>query len=166
MLKDGKFFRRKKELREDQLHEIEDSFELFDKDGTGVIDTDELWVALRALGSEPKKSEIKALVGEVDVDGTGQIDFDGYLKIILNKLAERPSKIDIEKAFRLFDGGAKGEVCAADLRRIADQIGEQISDEEIAEMIKEADSSGTGAVNLDEFIKIVTSYAQHYDGEK
>eukprot|EP00967_Tisochrysis_lutea_P026512 scaffold30599_cov23-Tisochrysis_lutea.AAC.3 len=89
-----------------------------------------------------------------------------YLKIILNKLAERPSKIDIEKAFRLFDGGAKGEVCAADLRRIADQIGEQISDEEIAEMIKEADSSGTGAVNLDEFIKIVTSYAQHYDGEK
>ena len=55
----------------------QDSFELFDKDGTGVIDTDELWVALRALGSEPKKSEIKALVGEVDVDGTGQIDFDG-----------------------------------------------------------------------------------------
>eukprot|EP00967_Tisochrysis_lutea_P026511 scaffold30599_cov23-Tisochrysis_lutea.AAC.2 len=56
---------------------LADSFELFDKDGTGVIDTDELWVALRALGSEPKKSEIKALVGEVDVDGTGQIDFDG-----------------------------------------------------------------------------------------
>jgi Ca2+-binding EF-hand superfamily protein len=55
----------------------QDSFELFDKDGTGVIDTEELWVVLRALGSEPKKSEIKALVGEVDKDGAGQIDFDG-----------------------------------------------------------------------------------------
>ena len=25
--------------------------------------------------------------------------------------------------------------------------------------------SGTGAVNQDEFLKIVTNYAQHYDGE-
>jgi len=55
---------------------------------------------------------------------------------------------------------------APDLRRIADQIGEQISDEEIGEMIAEADPSGTGAVHLDEFLKIVTLYAQHYDGEK
>jgi len=55
----------------------QDSFDLFDKDGTGVIDTEELWVVLRALGSEPKKAEIKALVGEVDSEGAGQIDFDG-----------------------------------------------------------------------------------------
>jgi len=121
---------------------------------------------LRALGSEPKKSEIKALVGEVDKDGAGQIDFDGYLKILLNKLVERPTRPAIEKAFRLFDFGAKGVVDAADLRRIADQIGEQISDEEIGEMITEANQSKTGSVDLDEFFKIVTSYAQHYDGDK
>jgi Ca2+-binding EF-hand superfamily protein len=72
----------------------------------------------------------------------------------------------MEKAFRLFDSGAKGVVSAADLRRIADQIGEQISDEEIGEMIMEANQSGTGSVDLDEFVNIVTSYAQHYDGKK
>jgi centrin-1 len=42
-----------------------------------VIDTEELLVVLRALGSEPKKAEIKTLVGDVDKDGTGQVDFDG-----------------------------------------------------------------------------------------
>ena len=57
------------------LHQ--DSFDLFDKDGTGVIETESLLVVLRALGSEPKKSEIKALVGEVDKEATGQIGFDG-----------------------------------------------------------------------------------------
>eukprot|EP00962_Isochrysis_galbana_P007034 scaffold1896_cov121-Isochrysis_galbana.AAC.1 len=89
-----------------------------------------------------------------------------YLKILLNKLVERPTRPAIEKAFRLFDFGAKGVVDAADLRRIADQIGEQISDEEIGEMITEANQSKTGSVDLDEFFKIVTSYAQHYDGDK
>ena len=51
----GKFYRRKKELNEDQLNEIQDSFDLFDKDGTGTIDTEDLWVVMRALGCEPKK---------------------------------------------------------------------------------------------------------------
>ena len=52
----GKFYRRKKELNEDQLNEIQDSFDLFDKDGTGTIDTEDLWVVMRALGCEPKKA--------------------------------------------------------------------------------------------------------------
>ena len=52
----GKFYRRKKELKEDQLNEIQDSFDLFDKDGTGTIDAEDLWVVMRALGCEPKKA--------------------------------------------------------------------------------------------------------------
>ena len=51
----GRFYRRKKELREDQLNEIQDSFDLFDKDGTGTIDAEDLWVVMRALGCEPRK---------------------------------------------------------------------------------------------------------------
>ena len=42
----------------------------------------------------------------------------------------------------------------------------QIEDAELREMIAEADHSGTGDVGQEDFIKIVTSYAQHYDGEK
>ncbi len=89
-----------------------------------------------------------------------------YLKILLNKLAERPTTAELQKAFRLFDAGSKGVVRAEDLRRMASDIGEQISDAEIGEMIAEADSTGTGSVNPADFKKIVTSYAQHYDGEK
>jgi Ca2+-binding EF-hand superfamily protein len=62
--------------------------------------------------------------------------------------------------------GSKKHVDVADLRRIADQIGEQIADDELEEMVKMADRSGTGQVSQDDFFKIVTSYAVHYDGEK
>ena len=162
----GKFFRRKKELREDQLNEIQDSFDLFDKDGTGTIDAEDLWVVMRALGCEPRKEDIKKLVGEVDKEGTGQVDFDGYLQIVLNKMAEKPSDDDILKAFRLFDAEGKNAIGVDDLRRVALQIGEQITDEELGEMISEADHQGRGDVDQEDFIKIITSYAQHYDGER
>ena len=121
---------------------------------------------MRALGHEPQPSELKKLVQEVDPDNTGQLDFDGYLNIILNKMAERPSELDLQKAFRLFDPAGKRRIDFADLKRIVGQIGESIEDEEIEDMIKEADHSGTGEVNQEDFFKIVTSYAQHYDGER
>ena len=41
-----------------------------------------------------------------------------------------------------------------------------IEDGELEEMIKEADHSGTGEVGQDDFVKIITAYAHHYDGEK
>ena len=59
-----------------------------------------------------------------------------------------------------------------DLKRIAGQIGEQIEDDEIMDMIRLADNSKgpngepLGVVNQEDFFKIVTSYAQHYDGER
>jgi len=167
--KQGKFYRRKKELSDDQLNEIQDSFELFnkdEKDGAGTIDAEELLVVMRALGHEPSQADLKKQVAEVDKDNTGQLDFDGYLNIILNKMAERPSHDDLLKAFRLFDQGGKRKIDFDDLKRIAGQIGEPIEDGELHEMITEADHSGTGAVGQDDFVKIVTAYAHHYDGEK
>lgn len=48
-------------------------------------------------------------------------------------------------------------VTAADLRRIAASIGNlEITDEELEEMINEADQSGTGDVNYKEFKAIIT----------
>ena len=49
----------KPELTEEQKQEIREAFDLFDTDGSGTIDAKELKVAMRALGFEPKKEEIK-----------------------------------------------------------------------------------------------------------
>lgn len=45
----------RQELTEKQKKDIKEAFDLFDGDGSGVIDIKELKVALRALGFEPKK---------------------------------------------------------------------------------------------------------------
>lgn len=54
------------ELTEEQKHEIREAFDLFDADGSGKIDAKELKVAMRALGFEPKREELKRMIAEVD----------------------------------------------------------------------------------------------------
>lgn len=43
-------------------------------------------VAMRALGFEPKKEEIKKMIGEVDKDGTGKISFVDFLAVMTQKM--------------------------------------------------------------------------------
>lgn len=43
-------------------------------------------VAMRALGFEPKKEEIKKMIADVDKDGTGKISFDDFLAIMSQKM--------------------------------------------------------------------------------
>jgi len=50
----------------DQKQEIREAFDLFDTDGSGTIDVKELKVAMRALGFEPKKEEIKKMIADID----------------------------------------------------------------------------------------------------
>ena len=52
----------------------------------GKIDAKELKVAMRALGFEPKKEEIKKLISEIDKDGSGKIDFSEFLALMTAKM--------------------------------------------------------------------------------
>ena len=54
--------KKRTELTEEQKQEIKEAFDLFDTDGSGNIDQKELKVAMRALGFEPKREEIKKLI--------------------------------------------------------------------------------------------------------
>merc|ERR1711985_172191 len=62
-------------LTQDQVEEIKEAFDLFDTDGSGSIDVNELKVAMKALGMDAKSEEIRKLINDIDSDGDGTIDF-------------------------------------------------------------------------------------------
>lgn len=87
----------RQELTEKQKKDIKEAFDLFDADGSGVIDIKELKVALRALGFEPKKDEIKRLISEIsteqkDKENTNSIDYTEFLQIMTAKMNEKESE--------------------------------------------------------------------------
>lgn len=145
----------KPELTEEQKQEIREAFDLFDTDGTGTIDVKELKVAMRALGFEPKKEEMKKMISDIDKDGSGTIDFEDFLALMTQKMSEKDSKEEIMKAFRLFDDDGTGKISFKNLKRVAKELGENLTDEELQEMIDEADRDGDGEINEQEFLRIM-----------
>ena len=86
-------------LNQEQLRDLQTSFDIFDKDGTGNIDIKDLKVILRALGFEPQEDEIKKLLSTInrsDEDDSNNkgfssntIDWSEFLEIMKNKLVRK-----------------------------------------------------------------------------
>jgi centrin-1 len=74
------------ELTEEQRQEIKEAFDLFDSEGRGAIDAKELKVAMRALGFEPKKEEVKKILSDLDKHGEGAIKFEDFMDIMTMKV--------------------------------------------------------------------------------
>ena len=70
-------------------------------------------------------------------------------------MAERDPREEILKAFKLFDDDNTGKISLKNLKRVARELGETMSEEELQEMIDEADRDGDGEISEEEFIRIM-----------
>merc|ERR1719164_33814 len=148
------------ELSEQQRSEIRQAFDLFDTEGQGVIDGNALKVVLRALGFEPRKEEVKAMIDGVatnsnGAESTGTIDFNEFLELLLVKMSEKDTKEDAMRAFRQFDLDHQGRISFANLQAVARELAETMTHEEISEMISAADLDKDGYVNEEEFLRMI-----------
>ena len=88
-------------------------------------------------------------------DGSGVIDYPEFLDMMSAKMQERDPKEEMMKAFRLFDDDETGKISFKNLKRVAKELGENMTDDEIAEMIEEADRDGDGEIGEEEFMRIM-----------
>uniref|UniRef100_A0A8V0Z225 Calmodulin 1 (phosphorylase kinase, delta) n=1 Tax=Gallus gallus TaxID=9031 RepID=A0A8V0Z225_CHICK len=138
------------QLTEEQIAEFKEAFSLFDKDGDGTITTKELGTVMRSLGQNPTEAELQDMINEVDADGNGTIDFPEFLTMMARKMKDTDSEEEIREAFRVFDKDGNGYISAAELRHVMTNLGEKLTDEEVDEMIREADIDGDGQVNYED----------------
>lgn len=95
------------------------------------------------------------MIADVDKEGSGKLSYDDFLTLMSVKMAEKDSKEEIMKAFRLFDDDETGRISFKNLKRVAKELGENLTDEELQEMIDEADRDGDGEINEEEFLRIM-----------
>merc|ERR1712006_39040 len=118
----------------DQVEEIKEAFDLFDTDGSGSIDVNELKVAMKALGMDAKSEEIRKLINDIDSDGDGTIDFDEFLAMMTARKQGEDTREDLLKVFKLFDDDKTGTVSFKNLKRVCQELGENMTDDELKEM--------------------------------
>jgi Ca2+-binding EF-hand superfamily protein len=146
-------------LSQDEVDEIRQAFDLFDTNGSGKIDPKELKAAMQSLGFDSKNPTIFQLIAELDTPDAakrGGIDFDSFVEAINNKLGDKETKEGIRRIFDLFIDDPNSEtITLSALRRIARELGEQMSNDELKDMLERASSNGT-ELTFEEFYDIMT----------
>ena len=138
------------------VQEIKAAFDLFDSDQGGSVDTKELKAAMTSLGFESKNGSIFQMISDLDSDGNGNIDFPEWLALMTTKIGDKNSRANYSKVFAMYDDEKTGFLSAKNLRRVAEQLGETITEQEIQELIARADLDQDGLVSEEEFYALMT----------
>ncbi|KAK3097154.1 hypothetical protein FSP39_006899 [Pinctada imbricata] len=129
--------------------EFKEAFSLFDKEGDGTITTKELGTVMRSLGQNPSETELQSMINEVDADGNGTIDFPEFLSMMNSKMKDTDAEGEVKEAFSVFDKDGSGFISASELKHVMTNLGEKLTDEEVEEMMREADVDKDGRVNYE-----------------
>ena len=142
-------------IDDDNMEELKEAFTLFDTNHSGAIDARELKAAMRALGLEVTKAQCSAMFREVDKDPETDLDFNDFCKIMAPRLKKADTRDEVMKVYMLFDADKQGFITHRELRKMADDCGETLTDAELHEMIAEADRTGDGKITFDEFFRVM-----------
>ncbi|VDO05777.1 unnamed protein product [Rodentolepis nana] len=138
-------------LTPEQIAEFRESFQLFDKNGDGVISMAELGSVMRSVGQYATDEELKKMIKEVDTDGNGLIDFNEFIGLMTMRAIKSSSEDSLMPAFRVFDRDGNGYITLSELRN----LGENLTVEQVEEMIREADVDGDGQIDYQEFVRMM-----------
>lgn len=137
---------------------------MFDKDGDGTIDSEELASVLQVLGMNPTKEELDIMLDSVDADHNGVIDLDEFIDVMRGHLHNGPhdgaptADDELREAFSIFDKDGNGFISPDELKSALLNLGEKMDDNEVRAMIAAADRDGNGQIDYEEFIAMMRSW--------
>ena len=80
-----------------------------------------------------------------------------FFTMMARKMKDTDSEEETGEALQVFDKDSNGYIHVAELCHVVTNLGEKLMDEEVDEMIREADIVGDGHVNYEEFVQIMTA---------
>uniref|UniRef100_T1GQB5 EF-hand domain-containing protein n=1 Tax=Megaselia scalaris TaxID=36166 RepID=T1GQB5_MEGSC len=127
------------ELGKEQIELLKNAFNAFDQEKKGYIDTVMVGAILGMLGHPLDDDMLAEIIAEVDEDGNAEA-----------------MQQELKEAFRLYDKEGNGYITTAVLREILKELDDKITNEDLDMMIEEIDSDGSGTVDFDEFMEVMT----------
>lgn len=143
-------------LSVDQITELRGTFAMFDRDGDGNITLAELTEALRALGQNVAREDVRQMVEEADLDANGVVDFPEFLALVANRLNDaEETENDLVESFKFYDLNNTGYISATNLMYAMAKLGCRLTPEEADEMIREADLDMDGKLSYRDFRRVM-----------
>ncbi|KAJ3643227.1 hypothetical protein Zmor_025951 [Zophobas morio] len=147
------------ELSKDQIALLRKAFDTFDVEKKGSIGTVMVGTILSMLGVQTTEQILDEIIAEVDADGSGELEFEEFITLASRFMAEEDAEAmqsELKEAFRLYDKEGNGYITTATLKEILRELDNNLSDEELDGIITEIDTDGSGTVDYDEFMEVMT----------
>lgn len=96
------------------------------------------------------------MIKDVLEEGRDQMDFNEFLDLMTARVSNKDTREDLKKVFNLFDDEKSGYISIKNLKRVIRDLGENIDEHELQEMIEKADTDNDGQVSEEEFYNIMT----------
>jgi calmodulin len=112
---------------------------------------------MRSLGLNPTNKEITDLIAEVDKNGNQRLDFQEFVTFMSKHWHERDQEAELREAFRLFDRDNSGYITINELKQVMLNMGEKLNQEELEDMMREADVNRDGKLDYQEFVQKLLS---------
>ena len=140
-------------LSKNEILKLKEAFDLFDINGEGIIEINELKKNLNDLGIMSKNGEIYRLA-ENEIKG---IDFEKFVELFGAKPACRNEE-EAKKLYTVFlgDYDISKKLSINDLIRVAKELELELAEDEIEEMIRSLNTENPECISFEEFYKIMS----------
>ena len=139
--------------------EIKDTFELFDANGDGRINAREIRGAMQSIGFDEKNPTVYEVMTELDNPrnkNSGGATFNDFCQTVNYRVPEKETTEDLRKVFNLFlDDPNSNTTSLESIKRVADELGENIEELELNAMLNKASKAGA-KLTFDDFVAIMT----------
>ncbi|XP_015602338.1 troponin C [Cephus cinctus] len=148
------------DLSKEQIAHLKMAFDAFDHEKKGCISTDMIGTILGMLGHELMEDTLTEIIAEVDTAGTGELRFEEFCMLASRFLEEdqdtEAMEQELREAFRLYDKEGNGYITTDVFRDILHELDDKLSPEELDMMIEEIDADGSGTLDFEEFMEVMT----------
>ncbi|CAF3827561.1 unnamed protein product [Rotaria magnacalcarata] len=148
----------------EELEELREAFRVFDQNGDGSITLSELRIVLDQMGLDPSEEELQDMIREVDADQSGSISFVEFVDMVKKAVdTNKNSREELFRAFQVFGSDKYFDernidevfsgypmiiiiiiIIIIEKESILQATGDRPTDEDVLEMIAEADIDGDG----------------------
>ncbi|EFA07895.2 troponin C [Tribolium castaneum] len=146
-------------LDKEKVKLLKRAFSMFDSSKTGSIEKEKVRTILTTLGQTYDEKQLDTLLDGEDPEGTGYLNFDSFCKVAANFLDNEDDEVlqkELKEAFRLYDKQGNGYIPTSSLREILVALDDQLTNDQLNEMIAEIDTDSSGTVDFEEFIEMMT----------
>uniref|UniRef100_A0A1L8E5Q0 Putative troponin c isoform 1 n=1 Tax=Nyssomyia neivai TaxID=330878 RepID=A0A1L8E5Q0_9DIPT len=146
------------ELDEEQMKILTNAFKAFDTENHVL--TQDIGTILEMLGHKLDDQSLKTLIRAHDPKQTGKLNFEKFCALAGDYVDVEEDqdaiRAELREAFLLYDKNGYGYLTTEVLRDILHELDDKITEEDLDMMIDEIDADGSGTVDFEEFMEVMT----------